>query len=408
VALLAVLAVCLCALPCTTEALEASTSSASTAAVEINGVRLTLQDVPKDAVLASLYPAELEVVMPVGMTGPAVLGGTSSPFTYSIPVNLTMDFVNRPNPRPVFGVIGDAMGALGFPGMCDIEHYFNHTTELPCPERSGWATKLSADYGDNVPMFHIMIRSTKNAERAVVPLVLRLFKNDTAPLKLVVLAFGSKYTSLPDEFAYHLASMTRTFKARGIAVVLMTRPPVNPQPKAPLWMNSYNTTLAAMMAQAVRDVAAQTDTPCLDIYGQIRGLGDRWTVSVYSILNTYFGLFDHVAVIVCMHDCCSQAGRRLQPYVAHCKPALLVTVSIKHTGCLQGLHAVECQGGALIGLTSADFARCMCTACYPPHQGHFLAEPCANVVRHCVSQTPVAAVWPWTLQYSRLETLPPF
>jgi hypothetical protein len=251
---------------------------ASVPAVEVNGVRISAQDVPADPFLASLYPAELEVITPYDK--PTVLGVVPPPFTNSIPVNLSLDAINNPNTPAVFGFIGDAMVALGFPGLCDIDHYLNHTAEPPCPERAGFVSKLSADYGDRVPMFHHMIRATNNAERVVVPLVFRQFRNNVTHLKLIVLAFGSKYTGLNNNFSEHLTSITNTFKARGINVILMTRPPVQPTPKTPQWMHVYSTpTTVELLAGAVRDVAVQTDTPCLDVYNLFMNLGDRFTVS---------------------------------------------------------------------------------------------------------------------------------
>jgi hypothetical protein len=272
------LAVCVAVIACTAEAFKERTNSPRAAArfVELNGRRVTLNDLPKDPKLEILFPAELEVVSPYGK--PTVLGGSSWPFDATVPKNLTLGDLKSLNAPPAFGFIGDAMAALGF-HTCDIDHYFNGSVQPPCPERGGFALKLSGDYGDRVPMFHIMIRSTNNAENSVVPTLFRALKNNTTPLKLIVLAFGSKYTKLQYNFAEHLASITRTYKARGIKVILMTRPPVNQHPKAPLWMNTYNTTVAGIMAQAVRDVSVQTGTPCLDVYNLFMNLGDRWTVS---------------------------------------------------------------------------------------------------------------------------------
>jgi hypothetical protein len=112
-----------------------------------------------------------------------------------------------------------------------------------------------------------------------VPLLINQFNNNTHNLKLVVFAFGSKYPSVRDNFTEHLTAITKTFQDRGVPVILMTRPPVNPQPAAPLWFNMYNTTVAGLVADAVRQVATDTGAPCLDVWKLFTSLGKRWKVS---------------------------------------------------------------------------------------------------------------------------------
>lgn len=98
-----------------------------------------------------------------------VLGGTWPKFYQSIPENLTIANMTAADAQPVFAVMGDAMGALGFQ-MCDIEHYLDHDNHTlpPCPPHAGWASKVVQAYGDKLWMVNHMIRSSSNAERHVV------------------------------------------------------------------------------------------------------------------------------------------------------------------------------------------------------------------------------------------------
>lgn len=277
-------------------AVAASPDGSPSNTFDLTGRIMSAADVPSDPFLAALYPAELEVVDMTAFqwtpSKPGVLsqhrGPYSRKFYQSLPDGLMADNLTAPGAPPVFAVIGDAMGALGFQ-MCDIEHYMDHANHTlpPCPPRAGWASKVAAAYDDRVWLVNHMIRSTNNAAKVSIPLIYNQFDDNTSNLKLVVLAFGSKYTGLNYNFTQHLAGMTESLKARGIRVVLMSRPPVNPTPPAPLFFDMYNTTVAAMLADAVRTTAAETGVPCLDVYNLFLATGDRWTVS------TVFPMLEH-------------------------------------------------------------------------------------------------------------------
>lgn len=130
----------------------------------------------KVSLLMELCPAELETI-PANAYGsrskPSVLAAHpwpwSNTFYQSIPANLTAFNLSTAQTPPVFAVLGDAMGALGFQ-MCDIEHYLDHEnhTLAPCQDRAGWASKVAGAYDDKLWLFHHMIRSTDNAKRVVV------------------------------------------------------------------------------------------------------------------------------------------------------------------------------------------------------------------------------------------------
>lgn len=135
-----------------------------------------VEEAKHTSLLRELCPAELEYI-PTDAYGalnkPSVLAFHPAPwsntFYQSIPANLTASNLTSAQTPPVFAIIGDAMGALGFQ-MCDIEHYLDHDSHTlpPCPDRAGWAMKVAGAYADKLWLFHHMIRSTENARRVVV------------------------------------------------------------------------------------------------------------------------------------------------------------------------------------------------------------------------------------------------
>lgn len=290
------------------------------------------------SVLENLLPAEQEVIDPNIYLGSVAGPIVGSPFSQSVPVNLTVANITAPDALPTFAVIGDFMGATGF-HYCDIEHYgdVNHTLP-PCPPRAGWALKLAAAYNDNIFLVNGMIRSTHNAERVSVPLLFKWFNNDTSNLKLVIFAIGSKYGSLLDDYALHLANMVNMVKARGIPVILMTRPPINPQPTKPLWFNMVNATAAKLIADTTRQVAVETGVACVDVYNILLSMGEGYKVKLFEGSNMSMGKLSELTVSIC--ECC---------VLFNAQPVVLSVYSSAKTlqkcnACLAGLRAATGAG----------------------------------------------------------------
>lgn len=107
--------------------------------------------------------------------------------------------------------------------------------------------------------------------------MLNQFNNDTKQLKLVVVALGSKY-SKTNGFVEPLINITNSMLWRGIKVVLMTRPPIDTAPRAPLWFDNYNITSAMEINDMVRSVEQQTGAACLDTWQLFMATGDNWKV----------------------------------------------------------------------------------------------------------------------------------
>lgn len=140
--------------------------------------RISSKPSQKAASLLQLCPAEFETISAdaygAHQTSTAAAAHPhpwSNTFYGSVPANLTAANLTAAPTPPVFAVIGDAMGALGFQ-LCDIEHYMEHSEgkhTLPeCLSRAGWASKVAGAYGDKIWLFHQMIRATNNAQHVVV------------------------------------------------------------------------------------------------------------------------------------------------------------------------------------------------------------------------------------------------